>query len=66
MTSAVAPSAVQQINRFRVQRPLGYGAQGVVYVAHDPELDRQVAIKTLLGTRDADQAQMLRTAWLKG
>src|SRR5690606_16425379 len=60
MTSVVVPSETKEINRFRLLRPLGQGAQGVVYAAHDPQLDRQVAIKTLLiGTQNAYQAQML-------
>jgi serine/threonine protein kinase len=45
--TAVASNA-ERINRFRLLRPLGQGAQGIVYAAYDPELDRQVAIKTLL------------------
>ena len=35
------------IGRFEIIRELGHGVQGVVYLAHDPQLDRQVAIKTL-------------------
>ena len=35
------------IGRFPVVRCIGRGGQGVVYLARDPDLDRQVAIKTL-------------------
>ena len=37
----------QVIGRFEVIRELGKGAQGAVYLARDPHLDRKVAIKTL-------------------
>jgi serine/threonine protein kinase len=60
MTPDVPPCDGKRINRFRLLRPIGYGAQGVVYVAYDPQLDRHVAIKTLvLGKHDPHQAQML-------
>ena len=36
-----------QIGRFRIERELGRGAVGVVYLAHDTKLDRSVAIKSL-------------------
>jgi len=36
-----------QIGPFRIERELGRGAAGVVYLARDTKLDRQVAIKSL-------------------
>jgi serine/threonine protein kinase len=35
------------IGRFEIRRELGRGAQSVVYLAWDPQLEREVAIKTL-------------------
>ncbi len=35
------------LGRYQVLRELGRGAQGQVCLAHDPQLDRKVAIKTL-------------------
>lgn len=39
--------AAKKIGRFTIIHELGRGAQGAVYLAHDPQLERQVAIKTL-------------------
>lgn len=36
-----------QIGRFEIIRELGRGAQSVVYLARDPQLQREVAIKTV-------------------
>lgn len=38
---------MRKIDRFEIQELLGQGNQGRVYLAHDPSLDRQVAIKLL-------------------
>jgi serine/threonine protein kinase/formylglycine-generating enzyme required for sulfatase activity len=37
--------APSQIGRYRIIRPLGHGAFGRVYLAHDDDLDRPVAVK---------------------
>ena len=39
--------ALQQLDRYRIVKVLGQGAMGVVYEAHDPNIDRHVAIKTI-------------------
>lgn len=37
----------KKIGRFEIRRELGRGAQSVVYLAFDPQLEREVAVKTL-------------------
>jgi serine/threonine-protein kinase len=38
---------VGQLGRHKIQKVLGRGAMGTVYLAHDPKIDRVVAITTL-------------------
>jgi len=41
------PGPGSRIGPFRIERELGRGGAGVVYLAHDTKLDRSVAIKSL-------------------
>ena len=43
----MAASFPSTIDRFQIRQVLGEGSQGIVYLAHDPELKRQVAIKSV-------------------
>lgn len=59
----------ERIGRFEVQKVLGRGSQGVVYLARDPRLDRLVAVKTSrVSTADLKeyQARLMREARLVG
>jgi tetratricopeptide (TPR) repeat protein/predicted Ser/Thr protein kinase len=59
----LAPGTV--IARFIVHRVLGVGGAGIVYAAHDPELDRTTALKVLrreLAERIDARARFLREA----
>lgn len=63
--------AFQRIGRFRILRELGRGTIGCVYLAHDPVIDRQVAIKTFLpgmlaGERKRHQQQFINEARASG
>ena len=37
----------EQISKYRIKGVLGQGAMGIVYLGHDEQIDRQVAIKTI-------------------
>jgi serine/threonine protein kinase len=50
----------QLLNEYRIERVLGQGAFGVVYLAHDTFLDRPVAIKELTLTAQTDEVAFQR------
>ncbi|KOU61787.1 serine/threonine protein kinase [Streptomyces sp. MMG1533] len=63
--------SVERIGRYRLERPLGTGAFGTVWLAHDDELDAPVAVKVLADNwsrrldvreRFLSEARMLRRA----
>ncbi len=57
---AGSPSEQKQVGKYSVLRTLGRGGAGVVYECLDPDLDRSVAIKTLLPAEDAEGEEHLR------
>ena len=47
---------MDQVGRYQIEREIGRGAMGVVYLGYDPLLKRRVAVKTVLpGAASADQ-----------
>lgn len=54
--TAVGAGIGAQIGRFTLASVLGAGGMGVVFAAHDPVLDRRIAIKLILEARTAGGA----------
>jgi tetratricopeptide (TPR) repeat protein len=51
------------VGRYQIIKLIGRGGMGAVYAAHDPNLDRQVALKLLHSTASYDAAErMIREA----
>ena len=59
-TGGSAVAGGRQIGRYELRRELGRGAQAVVWLAHDPRLQRDVALKLLSAHADA----ATRDEWL--
>lgn len=53
----VKPPPFTHLGRYRVVSELGRGAMGVVYLAEDDSLQRQVAVKTLLLPEEENSAE---------
>jgi len=59
MSAVLTPAPAASIGRFVIERALGKGAQGSVYLAHDPYLERQVAIKSIGAGATPDKIRRL-------
>ena len=53
-------SVVQQISHYKIERCVGQGGMGEVYLAHDSRLDRKIALKLLLVDFASDENRVLR------
>jgi serine/threonine protein kinase len=55
----------KRIGRYEIEKTLGRGAMGVVYLARDPIIDRLVALKTLRVDLDAEHAEEFRERFVR-
>src|SRR3979409_2518038 len=50
----MAPQTLRNVGRYEIVREIGRGGMAVVYLAHQTDLDRQVALKELAAFHASD------------
>ncbi len=53
--TAVIPSPPNKLGKYEIRKILGRGNMGMVYLAHDPVLERDVAVKVMAGSTIYDE-----------
>ena len=64
-SNRIGSMSVTHVGRYEVERTLGRGAMGIVYLARDPLIDRKVALKTLRLDVDVEVADEFRERFLR-
>jgi len=54
----VAGAEKPMLGRYQIEKELGKGAMGMVYLGRDPKIDRVVAIKTLALSQEFDEEEL--------
>jgi serine/threonine protein kinase len=57
--------SAQKIGRYEIEKTLGRGSSGVVYLARDPVIDRRVALKCLRLDLDAEHSEEFRERFIR-
>ncbi len=52
------PTDRSTLGRYRIERQLGRGSMGAVYLGHDPQIGRAVAIKTMALSREFEGSEL--------
>jgi serine/threonine protein kinase len=58
------PRSLTQLGRYRIVREIGRGSMGRVYLANDPNIDRQIALKVLAPVGGLGQREELHRRFL--
>lgn len=56
--SEFVPEQPKVLGRYQIERPLGKGTMGVVYLGKDPKIGRQIALKTMTLSQEFDGVEL--------